>query len=363
MSYLASAFGVVADGVTDNTANINSAIAQVSAKGGGVLEFPSGVYAVSTGIRLAPAVMLVGDSPYSTRFLLTSAALSADMVFAYQANGAEIHNVTFDQNNKVTPAALGCSILSLNTNTDLWVENCHFVNWDKFAIGLAASQRNMIKRCVFIRNTTVNADGDAVNSSGPNTMLSVIENTLVNCATDLCMTGDIIGNVITGFGFGAGITLEQGSDCHSVNILHNRVSGGVGLDVNKTVPHGIECWAATARIMHNECFGNAGDGIDVCGPNSVVEGNLCYDNGGTLSPQCAGIVAIYGNSTYNCSGSMFAGNRCFDTRGAKGTQKYGWIVQKVNGVAPTGLKSAGNHYDGNAIAPMLTNGVPYSAGV
>jgi hypothetical protein len=172
---------------------------------------------------------------------------------------------------------------------------------------------------------------------------------------NLCMTGDILHNTINAFGFGGGITLQADTNCYNVNLSYNDICGGVGLDSNKCIPLGIECWAARALVTFNRCHGNAGDGCDIGGQNSTVIGNLCYDNGGPNAPNAAGLVARYGDSTYNASSSLFVANRCYDSRGAKGTQTYGFLIQNLNGLVPTGIKSSGNNYDGNVRAAEFLN--------
>src|SRR4051812_779678 len=54
-------FGAKGDGTTNDAAAINKAIANVSASGGGSIQFPSGRY-LSTSIHLASNIRLVLDS-------------------------------------------------------------------------------------------------------------------------------------------------------------------------------------------------------------------------------------------------------------------------------------------------------------
>ncbi|MFO0476592.1 MAG: glycosyl hydrolase family 28-related protein [Alphaproteobacteria bacterium] len=118
-------FGATGDGVTNDTTAIDNAIAAVNSAGGGVVYFPPGTYATTTGITLgngsasAPStkdnrIRLVGASYGSTtskinqqvngasRLLFTgTASLTANLLyFQGPMYGVGVENLTLDCDNK-----------------------------------------------------------------------------------------------------------------------------------------------------------------------------------------------------------------------------------------------------------------------
>lgn len=77
-------FGATGNGVTDDTAAIQSAIDQTSSSGGGITYLPSGTYAI-TGVSLRPGVDLVGATRNSSVLLFT--ATSGDAVLVPESLG------------------------------------------------------------------------------------------------------------------------------------------------------------------------------------------------------------------------------------------------------------------------------------
>lgn len=71
-------FGATGNGVTDDTAAIQTAIQKTSSNGGGIVYLPAGTYAV-TGISLAQGVDLIGAGASSATLLFTPA--SGDVIF------------------------------------------------------------------------------------------------------------------------------------------------------------------------------------------------------------------------------------------------------------------------------------------
>jgi hypothetical protein len=70
--YDARDYGVVANGVTDTTSALNTAISTVAGSGGGTLVLPSGTLITSAAIIGAPSVSLLGNGPQATIISQTS---------------------------------------------------------------------------------------------------------------------------------------------------------------------------------------------------------------------------------------------------------------------------------------------------
>lgn len=83
-------------------------------------------------------------------------------------------------------------------------------------------------------------------------------NRIVNSGLDISGSDHlIIGNDISGWAFGAGVTIDR----------------------NDTGSIGIESWDSNSTISGNLVARNGADGIDVGGRNSVVSGNTAIGNG------------------------------------------------------------------------------------
>jgi hypothetical protein len=74
---------------------------------------------------------------------------------------------------------------------------------------------------------------------------------------------------------------------------------------------------------------------------------LVFNNGVVGGP---GISGRYGTATYNSSGSVYSGNRAFDTNGAGGTQTYGYEEESSS---LANIVLSGNQFNGNKTAPAL----------
>lgn len=120
-----------------------------------------------------------------------------------------------------------------------------------------------------------------------------------------------------------------------------------GCNVHHNGNIGISC-AASARLMFNRCYENAGGstnaGIVVSGPNCMVMGNYCYNNG------TSGIYALAGVT--DC---MVEGNVC--TNVASSAQNYGIVVALG---AANEVTMMGNNFGGNATAPIQLDGAAIS---
>ncbi|SOD41309.1 glycosyl hydrolase family 28-related protein [Nitrosovibrio sp. Nv4] len=88
-----AAFGAVGDGVTDDAAAINAAIAHVKSTGGGEVFIPRGTYRIGATIRYLAGVSIIGESMASTT-LLWFPSDSAGGVMLDTSNES-LHRVTF----------------------------------------------------------------------------------------------------------------------------------------------------------------------------------------------------------------------------------------------------------------------------
>ena len=352
--------GLKNDGVTDNTTALNNAIKLMAEAGGGTLFFPPGVYAIGIEIALQSGVSLVGAAPgnLSTLRLLLGKGMTGNILDGNQVQDLEIANLVINANAQPTTGG-NFSVISLGGATRVTVRDCTIFGWDKFGIGIGRSQS-----CRIVRNTITRfgqsspLQNQGISASGTNEDLLIADNELNWSGMDLTIArSHVRGNVIQGFGFGAGITTEQDPNCHDNVIEGNTVYGGTGIDTNQTRCLGIEQWDCHSIISGNLVFGNAGDGIDIGGQDCLVSGNIVRDNG-VGSKSYSGIVARSGTPQYSAAGSAFLGNKSFNTLGPAGSQAYGFVAQ--GGV--TRIASFGNDYFGNNAGVWLLNGTQVSGG-
>lgn len=99
-------FGAVGDGLTDDTAAIQKAIARVKALGGGVVYFPPGIYLISAALALASAtgVSLKGSGALTSVIKATSTSINA-LAFT-TCSGFTIEDLALANTGNATTAGL-----------------------------------------------------------------------------------------------------------------------------------------------------------------------------------------------------------------------------------------------------------------
>lgn len=268
------------------------------------------------------SVAILGEDKYTSIIQLSANPTAEFMSWSSKTNWS-VKNLTVDWNNKT--AAGNNSAMSATLCSRFDIENVRVINIDKFGIGLNGCSNYRIYKNYIYKATAVNTQNQAIlvsESSGTSTdgtiELNECENTAINIS---CSRTKLIKNTIKNFKFGGGITSEQSSTCHTLEIDGNTIYGGTGTDVNATACPGIENWAPRSAITNNTCYSNAGSGIDQGGQFCTTTGNICFNNGIVGG---SGITGRYGTATYNGSYSTYSANICFDTAGASGTQSYGF---------------------------------------
>lgn len=317
-------FGALGDGVTDDTVAIQTAI------NSGVknLIFPAGIYMIGAAGLTGVSNQSWKGAGKTLTTIKMSVAPTLDMVYIQQKQNVSISDICFDGNGKLTagvghfPSLLPCIHISECTQVD--VNDCKFIGF--YNIGLFC---NVVKQCSIRRNHVdrgaaatfinhgigVSGESVEVRIEGNRCYYSQISLNGINCIID--------GNVVTGWGFSAGINIQATSSCYNLvingNICHD---SNQALDISPYSPQGIENWAANSVISNNVCFGNFGDGIGNGGSNCVISNNTCFNN------KSYGIFNTYQDATFNASGTTVTGNNLYDTRvGAARTQLGGYAEQ------------------------------------
>lgn len=389
MEINAEDYGVVADGVTDDTVKLEQVIA-FAGQTGRRLIYPEGTPGSPRIIKITrPLVLPAGTVPNwqgggedKTIIRLSAASLATDAItFVGAPKGGRIRGIRFDQNHATTATAVG--MLGMQNAEDLEIEFCSFVNFDKMGLAFNGCRNWKVRHSKFTRSGTIGAataynqafllsDSAQASYNG-----EFAHNTCVGSGTDFAGANiDIHHNDISAWGFGAGVTVEQTINTHSNSIRHNKIHNSLSVvDVNGYRPGGVENWGADTEISYNEIYSNAGAGMDQGGQRCRVTSNNIYNNGQNAAS--AGIVSRYGNATYNASGSYYAGNTCFDTQGTK-TQTKGYEDQSTSltgisfgpgnqwnvvGTTPEFIQSTAPSYYGPAVESGLVAWDPPSIAI
>lgn len=352
-------FGATGDGTTDDTAAVQAA-ENAAATAGKSLRFPAGTYLINnTGLTKSSGVSWFGDGSHASVIKGAAGTFNTSLVSGGAIADVVIENLGFDFS--ASAFATFMRNVYFTTFTDSAIRFCDF---KQQAIGFQCDGGTdfAVEDCTFEQSTsygtTINEGVWVTKNTSRPSRYSVCRNQFVNVGTDF--DGDhafIDSNYMTGWGYGAGITTEQGTFNHT--ITNNQCLNGTGIDANSVTPFGIEMWSNQSIVKGNLCMNNAGAGISVGGANSVVSGNICLNNGvftaaGAVTRYRTGIIIRYVSPSINGSTSIVSDNLCGDTGG--GTQLYGLTddSSSVGGVtvadnlligatAPTLL--LGNRYD------------------
>lgn len=349
------AYGAKGDGVTDDTAAIVNCL---NANPGKIVYFPKGTYIFKTPTTLASGnnVSIVGDGPGSTIIDAVGVTLNGTGLLSWQgASGFSISGVTFNFNSGAVTVGSE-QVVGMISCTDFEFVNNEILNLTGIGLVCNNVQRFLIDKNYITRATPSTSYNQAINiesSAGQSADGTISNNTCVGSGTDFSgIRLKIVKNSISGWSFGAGITIEQSTTSESYTIDGNYCFGSIGgPDVNATYPLGIEMWGAYSTVTNNQCYSNSGDGIAIGGVHSICRGNICFNNGQVGGGN--GITARYGNASYNASYSIIDGNTCFDTQSTH-TQDYGYAEQA--GGLQYMTVSQSNNFDGsNLTAPTLLN--------
>lgn len=356
--FSAKDFGCVADGVTDDSANLLVALQQAHLQGK-TLFLPEGTYLIKSSIQLpsgyAPSVR--GADRDSTIIKADSSLVigTTDLFDYYDADGWTFENLTLDYNNLIQPlvvSSFGCRNCS-----NFQIKNCKFINIDKAGIAINGGRQFYVMDNTISRNTSTGTYNQAilVSSSSRTCIEGYIERNICSgSGMDLSCTRCLVrDNIIHDWAFGGGITTEQEpSNSNYYTISGNYIFNSTGTDVNATTPPGIENWGSYAHIEGNHIFNCSGSGIDQGGTYSTVSNNIIFNCGNTGSG-ASGITAREG-AGFSGSFSTYTGNICFDSRlpGSK-TQRYGYEDQTAN-VSRNFIGN--NFFQDNKLGPIFVQG-------
>ena len=359
------AYGAVGDGTADDTVAIQAAFDALTP---GVVMVPGGTYSCAH-IDVPTGLTLIGDGVGKAIIKCRSApAAGTDWWYAPALTDVEISGITFDGNGMLTDPAGGhfgtllpCIYFVGGSNIN--VHDCEFIGWATVGLFMNTAYDVQVRNNIVTRTAAARTESYAIFLGGTGTVDS---DNLRNFVIDgnRCTNGNIsvsghdgsiTNNVVTGWGFSAGINTQAlasnfnlyigGNKCYASNQNTDQPGG--------YYPAGIENWATNSVAEGNECCDNYGSGIDWGGKNGVIIGNNCYNNG--TGGAGAGGISLYANdATFLASGTIVIGNRCTDTRaGGARTQAYGYYEQaSLTTYNATGIVVGHNNFEGNLTGTM-----------
>jgi hypothetical protein len=380
-------FGAVGDGITDDTAAIQAAIAfiQSANKKGGKIEFPVGTYKITSTITFNYPMILegIGNScVIAPNFASGDAFVLTAAVDLNRDDGVQFFNIHF----KTSVTKTSGYYININGASFTSIKQCKFFNgYNGIGITGTASANTRIKDCHFANNKNYNIDITAVNPTGQGAVDIVIEDLWMNgqsstiqCAAGIRVTsvGDLTLRHISTVYCGNGLFLVPPGGINRIQAMFVTESffdsgSGYGiyaqgkidlLSINQT-------WACT-----NSQGGILLYGIDALNTirqvdlvNVVASNNqLSMGSGGDglLFGQFASGISVIGGSFSNNVGSgisAFANTTNFKIIGATcGTsgefpanQQYGIYVDSGSS---DGYTIANNRVIGNLVGQIFDGG-------
>jgi parallel beta-helix repeat protein len=355
-------YGAVGDGVTNDTAAFNKALA-ACAVGGGTCLVPEGTYLISaSGIstgRHRPSVLsgvhLTGAGRRAS--ILKIAGMPTDNFLPCEGDNWSVENLTFDMGD-YTPASVGFAAIGCRGNH--WrVANCAIIKSGKWGIAAFGGSNwsiegNYINRTVPGATPPIGAILVTANAGVWSSNARVINNICEGAGITFSGSdGMIARNRINRSGSGTGIFVQGSPSTHAANIIGNICTGGSsGYDAAQGgrwwSVSGFETWAADSVICNNTAHDNDGGGFAIGGQNSIVIGNKAYNNGRGHHGYAGFNARINPTRGTSASHSIFIGNSSYD-------QDYGF---KEQGSGLSDIKQIGNDYNRNRIRPAKS----FSAG-
>lgn len=370
MAYNVLAYGAKGDGVTNDTASINAALAAVSAAGGGRVYFPSGTYLYSFGISALSSNLILEGVGTSTVLRRTNNVA----IVGTGLTGVRIINMQFDGNSK------SFDMVDLVNCSQCVIQNCTLKNGDTSSAAITlqdGSNANTIRDC-YITNCGVGINLLATSSAVTNNQIvnNVLSANGSVAGPQIWLRGAqgasnniVDGNVVVGNATGYGIVLAVATPTNYNRISNNYcASNGIS---------GILCNADRNLIVNNHCISNGLDGIDA-GDSSfcTYEGNWCFGNSGhgievNAQDNASTNNTLIGNNCqqnakgggnydgiriqsiggFRCQNHLVIGNSCIDD-GSPQKQVYG--IRETNGGSS---QTDQNWIVGNYCSSNLTGGV------
>lgn len=370
----AKSYGVVGNGVADDSAALQNAI-NAAVAAGRDLYIPPGQYNCgATGLTVSGPLKIFGSSPSNTK-LIRSVNVALPVIKATSVSGVIVTNLSFDYSALVTVVSGLCAAVYMESCTNVLIQNCHVTRL--FYVGITVDScenatvtncyvRGVVNRSIYPYRTCQNiivsnnhVDGSVDGGSTPFTAYGInvnpaasgflqniviigntVENTIAHgiSVAERTRNCTIIGNTvrnITGF---YGILVQE------ANGFSNFYTAVTGNTVNACGQHGIYVINSVyATVTGNSVSGNtlAGIHLTLC-QLSTVSSNISSENGGE------GILVSNSSARNIIDGNVFSSNTGYGISILDASVFY--------------TRYDDNYVYNNTAGTILNNGVGSSAG-
>jgi hypothetical protein len=323
-------------------------IEAAAARGGGEIVIPAGRHLIGPGSirpRHCDNVHIRGEGRGATVLYIDQQATTHGGLLQLNGNQWSISDLTVDCGDFFPDMADKYAALC-GIGNGWTMENVEIRRQGRVGILVTIASNFRILNCNISKTDADPTFNAAILFSAPNESTEsgqVCDNILVNSSVLSVGSYHLFsGNKVTGWKYGAGIFVG-GPNAAGMRIIGNDLSGGLGTDIERSRPAGIECWSKDSVIANNRCCNNSGAGISTGGANTVLTGNICRENGRN------GIAArmlrdAVGNITKRADYNVFVGNQCV------GNEYYGYAEQDPGGFV--GIKHGVNVYTPNGRGDM-----------
>ena len=362
----ATALGFVGDNSTDNTSALATLAANASAPH---IYWPPGTYRFNScaGVSFAAPVVWKGGPGSIIKFVCTMPAFPTGVL---GSNGKAIYmdGMTFDMSSMSNTGGIGTTtfnpFLYIQNLSGFWIQNNNFLisPSQTASLFLNNDQNGWVTGNYFSQTAASRNANQCIsmtNSGGLNTGVTIAHNTCLNTAMFVTGAGlKIIGNDISGWGYGSGITNggvpdTAGSGWNEIvgNYTHNSQPWR---DANLAEPSGVESWLPHSNITANVVNTVSGSAIGGGGLNTTIASNDLLNWGTCTDAGCAGVITYgieldYVSASYNGSNDIIVGNKESNPAAALTAYGYG-----ENASGMTGISISGNTFS------SVSGNFPYS---
>lgn len=350
-------FSAACDGVTDDTAAIQSAINS----GASIVVIPAATCAIGTvgALTLVNNQEIVGVNRFTSILKLTVNP-TGPMITASSKTGWVLRNLTLDFNNK-TPGGVN-GVIDTGSSSDWIVDRVRIIHIKNYGIIIGGTNDFTIQDSYIQKDT---ADASAVNSAilmtaigGVSQRGRIYRNRIVNVGLGGASLANsfVEGNIVDGPGYGSGLSLDYGANGIKNNVVafNNIQNGLTTLGFDSTVPIGIENYGYNTVGIGNIVATMGGGGIQNGGGWNAWSANVTVNNGQrSLVGGCAVVCQFGGfeirriDGTTNTQYTAYTGNMSANNSGTPSQQ---WAFIGIN--TPTFVFMNGNVAVNGTVQPI-----------
>ena len=334
-------YGVVADGVTDDTTALQAAL---NAAAGRWLLIPRGTYLITAALTISTDTQVSGDG-WGTVIKVGGAAHTTASVTAFSAASKarviiESLRIVGPEDGTMTTAnsADAGRGVFLDAVTDFVIRDVHISRFNIQGIYMGACVRGKVTGCTVLEIYS----GNGISVDGLASDIVIADNTLAtiaDCAIGVhngALRTVVASNVISDTNFGRGVDIYGAPETLVKGNAFKNV-GGSG-----AAGHGVLIYPGLGGTLPHRCVVIGNSFIDCTNSGVLVDATTAiYDTviAGNLIQSCGGEGIHIARAAQR---TTISGNSCTDNTGA------GVYLEEVGAQVPTGGVVTGNTLSGNA---------------